>query len=166
MFDVTVGGSLWISQAVLLFHYLVYVPIMMADPVCTTHAIWGSIGTAGQIAASVSAASAYAVHLALLWATRSRTEKGLWLASLAFYILQTAFLVFLHRGNCYGSALYKVLTRALLGACAALIVWYAWTLWRVSKGMGNAALLRAGAAFVAFHVVVMDFVYFGFWGVL
>ena len=165
MFDLTVGNSLWISQAVLIFHYLVYVPIMMSDPVCTTQAIWGSIGSAGQIAASVSAASAYAVHLALLWTTRTRTEKGLWLAPLAFYVLQTAFLVFLHRGNCYGSAVYKMLTRALLGVCAALIVWYAWTLWRVAKETENAALLRAGAVFVAFHVVIMDFVYFGFWAV-
>lgn len=161
MAAITAGAALWISQVVLLFHYLVYVPIMLADPRCTTRAVWGALGPAGRAAASASAAAAYAVHLALLWTMRGSREPGIWLSSLLFYVLQTAFLPFLHQGNCAGKYFYKALTRLLLGVCAVAILWYAWTVWSVS----DSVLARAGAAFVAFHVVVMDFVYFGFWAV-
>lgn len=151
-----------ISQSALLLHYAVYVPIMARDPLCTASNIWGGIGPAGRAACLASAAAAYALHLLSLWAMRSRTlPRGVWLTSLAYYVAQTAFLPALRRANCRGDAAFATATRAVLGACAGLMLWYAAAVWRSGQG----AFVRWSSLFVAFHVAAVDFFYFGFFGV-
>lgn len=150
--------ALIVSQVVLLFHYIVYIPIMLRDPRCTTSVVWGSIGSLGRYVASLSALVAYVLHLTQLWMFRNRKEVGLWMSSLLFYILQTAFLPYLHSANCEGIEVYKWLTRILLGVCAGVMIWYTWTVWKLKKSLFE----RVSSLFIAFHVTVMDFLYFGF----
>lgn len=151
-----------VSQAVLLTHYAVYVPVMMRDGGCTTANVWGSLGPAGRAIASGSAALAYALHLASLWAMRGRPlSPGVWVSTLAFYVAQTAFLPSLRQGSCAKDPLFKLVTRLVLLVCAALMVWYAVSVWRED----SSPFVKYSAMYIAFHVVVMDFLYFGFWAV-
>lgn len=151
-----------VSQAVLLLHYAVYVPVMMRDPECTTSNIWGGVGQAGRAVSLLSASLAYALHLISLWTARDRTlPRGMWLGSLAYYVLQTAFLPALRQANCRDDAAFAVITRLVLGACAAAMLWYAISAWR----SGQSPFVRWSSVFVAFHVAVVDFLYFGFVGV-
>lgn len=151
-----------VSQAVLLAHYAVYVPLMMRDAGCTTANIWGSLGPTGRVIASGSAALAYALHLASLWAMRDRTlSPGVWASTLAFYIAQTAFLPCLRQGSCAKDPLFKLATRGVLLVCAALMVWYAVSVWRED----SSPFVRYSALYIVFHVVAIDFLYFGFWAV-
>ena len=161
--SVSVGDSLWISQLVLLSHYAVYVPVLMRDQKCTTAALWGKIKRAGIIFSLASAAVAYALHTASLWKMRVRTDTGIWLSTLLYFVVQTAFLPALRQAGCAGDPAYKLVTRAVLGAAAAAIAWYAWTVWRSKE---TPKFARVSSLYVLFHAAVVDFVYFGWWGVV
>ena len=156
------GDSLWVSQLVLLFHYAVYAPIVARDGGCTSEALWGSIDRAGQIFSLASAGAAYALHSASMWKMRLRTEPGLWLSTLLYFVAQTAFLPALRQGGCRGDAAFRALTRAVLAAAAAAIAWYAWTVWRTP---GTPPFARISSLYVLFHVAVVDLAFYGWWGV-
>ena len=159
---VTAGDSLWISLAGLLAHYAVYIPAVAGDPLCTTGALWGSVGPAGRALSLASAAAAFAMHLASLWRMRRRREPGVWASTLAFYLAQTAFLPALRAGRCHGRAPFAAAAIASLAAAAAAAAWYARTVWSPPPGSPPApAFDRLAAAYLLLHAAGVDMLYYG-----
>lgn len=148
---VTVGDSIWISQAVLWLHYAVYLPVLLRDDGCTTRALWGPFGPRARAATLACAGAAYASMLVIMWSMRRETHAGLWASALAFFVFQSAFLPAVHDSNCRGVRSY--VTRAVLAGAAASITWFVATTWRVSASR----LAKYASLFLLVPFVVIDF---------
>ena len=154
-----VGESLWISQAVLLFHYAIYLPIILGDGRCTSDALWGPFGPWARVATLVCAVVAYGLHIALMWSTRDETDPGLWASSFVFYLCQSAFLQAVHDSNCRGERAF--VTRTILALAAASIIWFIVTFWRRSKSR----TLKYASLFLAVPFVAIDFFVYAWFAV-
>lgn len=153
--------SIAISAATLATHYAAYLPVLAGDPACRGR-LWGTIPPAGQALSLASAALATCLHAACMWWAPAPGDAALNWSSLAYFVLQTAFLPYLHRGACHGVPAYRLAVRAVLALAAAAILVNTWRVWRLPGAPGWA---RAASVFVALHVAVVDLAYYGSAGV-